>query len=162
MEQRNTSLGQKKKLFNAAVASKSLSKLTDYIKKNWDEAHFQYSAFEEVAKLLAKDSGVKMKKLPYSITNPYSLDRNCIYIEDQLSVYQWTGRGTFLAQTSEGIMIYIRSVYDLSTIDKHADCVYLRYAGTFEYNSISAGVQVVPQFDLIYNIEDVFPFPYGK
>ena len=159
-ENRRLAEENQKKLFNAAVASKSLSKLTDYIKKNWDERHFQYSAFEEVAKLLAKDSGVKMKRLPYSITNPYNLDRNCIYIEDQLSVYQWTGRGTFLAQTSEGIMIYIRSVYDLSTIDKYADCVYLRYAGTFEYNSISAGVQVVPQFDLIYNIEDVFP--YGK
>ncbi len=148
-----------KKLFNAAVASKSLSKLTDYIKKNWEERYFQHSAFEEIAKLLAKDSSVKMKDLPH-ITNPYNLDRNCIYLEDQLSVYQWTGRGTFLAQTSERIMIYIRSVYDLSTIDKYADCVYLRYAGTFEYNSISAGVQVVPQFDLIYNIEDVFP--YGK
>ena len=59
-------------------------------------------------------------------------------------------------------MIYIRSVYDLSAIDKHADCVYLRYAGTFEYNSISAGVQVVPQFDLIYNIEDVVFPSYGK
>ena len=93
-----------------------------------------------------------MKELP-EISNPYSLDKSCIYFAQGISVYQWTGKGTFLANSSERELLYIRSVYDLSTIEKYGNSVFLRYAGVFEYNSISAGVQVVPQFDLIYTIK---------
>ena len=56
-------------------------------------------------------------------------------------------------------MIYIRSVYDLTAIEKYADDIFLIYAGTFEYTSVSAGVQVVPQFDLIYSIKGIL---HGK
>ena len=89
-----------------------------------------------------------------AISNPYAFDRNRIYLANNVSVYQWTGNGTFLAQNFHGDMIYIRSVYDLTAIEKYADDIFLIYAGTFEYTSVSAGVQVVPQFDVIYIIKD--------
>lgn len=141
-----------KKLYDAAVASRSVSKLADYIYKNYYERYFNRSSYGELAKLLAKDNNIQLKELP-EISNPYSLDKSCIYFAQGISVYQWTGKGTFLANSSERELLYIRSVYDLSTIEKYGNSVFLRYAGVFEYNSISAGVQVVPQFDLIYTIK---------
>lgn len=142
------------KIFKAAVASKNVNVIADYIKENYDQQYFDESAYNEIAKLLAKNNNVQLKELP-AISNPYGLNRNCIYLANDISVYQWTGNGTFLAQNFHGDMIYIRSVYDLTAIEKYADDVFLRYAGTFEYNSVAAGVQVVPQFDLIYSIKGI-------
>ena len=141
------------KIFKAAVASKNVNVIADYIKENYDQQYFDESAYNEIAKLLAKNNNVQLKELP-AISNPYALDRNCIYLANNVSVYQWTGNGTFLAQNFHGDMIYIRSVYDLTAIEKYADDIFLRYVGTFEYTSVSAGVQVVPQFDVIYIIKD--------
>ena len=142
------------KIFKAAVASKNVNVIADYIKENYDQQYFDESAYNEIAKLLSKNNNVQLKVLP-AISNPYGLDRNCIYLANGVSVHQWTGNGTFLAQNFHGDMIYIRSVYDLTAIEKYADDVFLRYAGTFEYNSVAAGVQVVPQFDLIYSIKGI-------
>lgn len=141
------------KIFKAAVASKKVNVIADYIKENYDQQYFDESAYNEIAKLLAKNNNVQLKELP-AISNPYALDRNCIYLANNVSVYQWTGNGTFLAQNFHGDMIYIRSVYDLTAIEKYADDIFLIYAGTFEYTYVSAGVQVVPQFDVIYIIKD--------
>ena len=141
------------KIFKAAVASKNVNVIADYIKENYDQQYFDESAYNEIAKLLAKNNNVQLKELP-AISNPYALDRNCIYLANNVSVYQWTGNGIFLAQNFHGDMIYIRSVYDLTAIEKYADDIFLIYAGTFEYTSVSAGVQVVPQFDVIYIIKD--------
>lgn len=146
------------KIFKAAVASKNVNVIADYIKENYDQQYFDESAYNEIAKLLAKNNNVQLKELP-AISNPYALDRNCIYLANDVSVYQWTGNGTFLARNFHGDMIYIRSVYDLTAIEKYADDIFLRYAGTFEYTSVSAGVQVVPQFDVIYSIKDI---PHDK
>lgn len=145
-------------IFKAAVASKNVNVIADYIKENYDQQYFDESAYNEIAKLLAKNNNVQLKELP-AISNPYALDRNCIYLANDFSVYQWTGNGTFLARNFHGDMIYIRSVYDLTAIEKYADDIFLRYVGTFEYTSVSAGVQVVPQFDLIYSIKDI---PHDK
>lgn len=140
------------KIFKAAVASKNVNVIADYIKENYDQQYFDESAYNEIAKLLAKNNNVQLKEMP-AISNPYGLDRNCIYLANDVSVYQWTGNETFLAQNFHGDMIYIRSIYDLTAIEKYADDIFLRYVGTFEYTSVSAGVQVVPQFDLIYSIK---------
>lgn len=142
------------KTFKSAAASKNINVITNYIKENYDKPYFDESAYNEIAKLLAKNNNVQLKEMP-AISNPYGLDRNCIYLANDISVYQWTGNGTFLAQNFHGDMIYIRSVYDLTAIEKYADDVFLRYAGTFEYSSVAAGVQVVPQFDLIYSIKGI-------
>lgn len=141
------------KIFKAAVASKNVNVIADYIKENYDQQYFDESAYNEIAKLLAKNNNVQLKELP-AISNSYALDRNCIYLANNVSVYQWTGNGIFLAQNFHGDMIYIRSVYDLTAIEKYADDIFLIYAGTFEYTYVSAGVQVVPQFDVIYIIKD--------
>lgn len=146
------------KIFKAAVASKNVNVIADYIKENYDQQYFDESAYNEIAKLLAKNNNVQLKELP-AISNPYALDRNCIYLANDVSVYQWTGNGTFLARNFHGDMIYIRSVYDLTAIEKYADDIFLRYAGTYEYTSVSAGFQVVPQFDVIYSIKGI---PHGK
>ncbi len=146
------------KLFNAAVSSRNINIIADYIKDNYDQEYFDYSAYNEIAKLLDKNPDVELKNLP-AISNPYGLDRNCIYLANDIYLYQWTGNGTFLAKDFYNDLIYIRTVYDLTGIEQYTDNVFLRYAGTFEYNSISAGIQVVPQFDLIFNIKGI---PHGK
>ncbi len=141
-------------LYITAVNSKDAKKLADYIRKNSEELYFKNEAYNEIAKIVSKNKNIQIKKLP-SIPNPYSLDKNYIYIANRISVQQWTGNGTFLAKTDKGDMIFIRNVYDISAIGTNINTAYLKYAGSFEYNSTGAGIQVVAQFDLLYNIDGI-------
>ena len=57
------------KIFKAAVASKNVNVIADYIKENYDQQYFDESAYNEIAKLLAKNNNVQLKELP-AISNP--------------------------------------------------------------------------------------------
>ena len=141
-------------LYKKAVASKNLKELTNYIKQNRESKYFHEEAYLEIAKLLGGNN-TALKELP-DITNPYNLDRSGLYYAYRISVYQWIGGGSFLAETSDGNFIFIRNVYDISKIDSLIQNAYLRYKDTFEYNSTGLGKQVVAEFDLLYS----FDFPY--
>ena len=137
-------------LYNDAITSKNIDTIAEYIKENRYSGYFFNDAYNEIAKILTKNDNIKLQEL-LSISNPYSLDKNCIYLDKYLSVHQWTGDGTFLAKTGTGELVYIRNVYDLSAVKSSGQNAYLKYIGTYEYSSVGAGLQVVAKFDLIYS-----------
>lgn len=139
-----------KTLYNDAIASKNIDTIAEYIKENRYSGYFYDDAYNEIARLLTKNNNIKLQEL-LSISNPYNLEKNCIYLDKHLSVQQWTGNGTFLAKTGTGDLVYIRNVYDLSAVKSSGQNAYLKYIGTYEYSSVGAGLQVVAKFDLIYS-----------
>ena len=157
----NESIAQDKadELYKKALSTKSLSEVIKYINENRGHRYFHEEAYAEVAKLVTGNKNVSLTDLPY-ISNPYSLEKGSLYYAPDISVYQWTGNGSFLAKISEDEypykLIFIRNVYDVSKIGEYIQNAYLRYRGTYEYNSTYAGVQVVAEFDLVYSFNYYF------
>ena len=142
-------------IYKKVIASKNLKTIADYINKNYESKFFHDEAYVELAKVLSNDNSVELKELPY-IKNPYGLDKNCLYYCNYLSVFQWTGNGSLLAEFDTNKVIFIRNVYDLTKIDGAVRNGYLKYIGTHEYSSVSAGIQVVAEFDLVYSLDAPF------
>ena len=137
-------------IFSKAVSSKNINILVKYIDENRSSKYFHDEAYTEIAKLVAKNTKIELKELPY-ISNPYVLDKNCLYYVSSLPVYQWTGNGSFLAEVGTDKVIFIRNAYDLSKISSGIKNAYLKYVGTYEYTNRYSGVQVVAEFDLVYS-----------
>lgn len=137
-------------IYEKALTSKNVIALVNYIDENRGSKYFHDEAYTEIAKLVTKNTKIELKELPY-ISNPYVLDKNCLYYVSSLPVYQWTGNGSFLAEVGSNKVIFIRNAYDLSKIGSGVQNAYLKYVGTYEYTNRYSGVQVVAEFDLVYS-----------
>lgn len=148
-EQENEQILQEKHdlIYNEAL--KSIEGIIKYINENQNTKFFRKEAYQEIAKKITKNNNIRLVDLPY-ITNPYNLEKDCLYFVSQMKVFQWTGNGSFLAEVSRN-NIFIRNVYDLSKIETTIQNVFLKYTGTFEYTSTSNVFIVVPEFDLVYS-----------
>lgn len=98
-------------------------------------------------------------------TNPYGLRKDVLYYTYGISVVQWLSPESFLADIDSSVSIlgrgkvkiHIRNCYafnaenieNLSVVNDSCYHVYLRYNGTFSYNSAAQVYETVPSFDIV-------------
>ena len=139
-------------IYAKILATKQPAKLVEYIYGYRETEFFNENVYLDIARIISNNKNITLTNLP-NINNPYNLDKKTIYYANTIQVIQWTGNGTFLAETDTGDYIFIRNVYDISQINDVIQNTYLKYQGTYEYNSVGQGYKVVPEFDLLYNFD---------
>lgn len=139
-------------IYAKILATKQPAKLVEYIYGYRGTELFNENVYLDIARIISNNKNITLTNLP-NINNPYNLDKKTIYYANTIQVIQWTGNGTFLAETDTGDYIFIRNVYDISKINDVIQNTYIKYQGTYEYNSVGQGYKVVPEFDLLYNFD---------
>ena len=82
--------------------------------------------------------------------NPFAFDKNKVYYcNSGISVFQYVDELSFLAEVEYGEKLFITTKQIKNIHDNLKNC-FLKYIGTYSYQSAGNALIVVPKFELLY------------